>query len=347
MFRFGNSEIERMRAALCGPAVSAKSRAQLHYALGKAYDDAQDYEKAFENYSRGNAIRRVSLNYNPDSTSSMVSQTEAVFTPELFRTRADAGCPAPDPIFVLGMQRAGSTLVEQILASHSQIEGLGELNFVLKLVSEEVRPKTGPNYPSGMDRLEPSDLLAVGEKYMEYTKLKRRTDKPFFVDKCPYNFWHAGLIRLILPNAKIIDARRHPMACCFANFTTIFAFGPPLSYKQTEIGRFYADYVRVMAHFDRVQPGNIHRVIYERVVADLEKEVRAMLDHLGVPFEQSCLEYYKNDRAFDSMSNEQVRSPIFRGSVDRWRNYEQWLGPLKAALGPVLDAYPEVPEFPA
>jgi tetratricopeptide (TPR) repeat protein len=344
-FRFSDAHIAQMESALSRPPLSAEDRAELLCALGKAYDDAKDYRRAFENYARGNAIRRVSLDYNPDATSAMVVQTEGVFTPEIFRARTEAGCLSREPIFVVGMQRAGSTLVEQILGSHPQIEGLGELNFILKVAGDELRPKSGPKYPHGLDQLDPADLQALGEKYLSYANLKRRTGKPFFVDKCPYNFWHVGLIRLILPNAKIIDARRHPMACCFANFTMSFAFGPPLSYKQTEIGRFYADYVRLMAHFDRVQPGKIYRVIYERLVEDLETEVRGVLDFLELPFEQSCLEYYATDRSFNSLSSEQVRSPIFREGVDRWRNYEQWLGPLKASLGPVLDAYPDAPEF--
>lgn len=342
-FRFSDSHIARMEAALSGPAISAGNRADLHYALGKAYDDAKNYGKAFENYARGNAIRRVGFDYDPDSTSAMVAQTEAVFTPEVFGKLGGAGYPARDPIFVVGMQRAGSTLIEQILGSHSQVEALGELNFLGKLAVDEIGPKTGARYPRGLDKLGAAELRAIGEKYLSFARLKRSTVKPFFVDKNPYNFWHVGLIRLILPNARIIDARRHPMACCFANFTKSFAFGPPLSYKQTEIGRFYLDYVRLMAHFDRVQPGKLHRVIYERLVADLESEVRRMLEYLELPFEQSCLEYYRNDRSFNSLSSEQVRSPIFSEGVDRWRNYEAWLGPLKLVLGSVLDTWPDVP----
>src|SRR5215469_2581534 len=308
-FRFGDAHIAEMEKALSGPSLSAENRAELHYALGKAYDDVKNYGKAFENYARGNAIRRIGIEYNPDSTSAAVAQTEAAFAPEIFRSLAGAGCPSREPIFIVGMQRAGSTLVEQILGSHSQIEELGEFSFSGKVVTDEIWPKSGPCYPSGLDRLKPGDLRAAGEKYLSYARLKRRTGKPFFVDKCPYNFWHVGLIRLILPNARIIDARRHPMACCFANFTMFFAFGPSLSYKQTEIGRFYADYVRLMAHFDRVQPGKIHRLFYELLVADLETEVRRVLEYLELPLEHSCLEYYRNDRSFDSLSSEQVRSP--------------------------------------
>lgn len=341
-FRFSDAHIAQMEAALSKPAVSAKNTAELHYALGNAYDRAKDYRKAFEHYSRGNAIRRVNVRYDPDSTSTAVSRAETIFTRDMFRATAAVGCPSREPIFVLGMQRSGSTLVEQILGSHSEIEALGELHFLMKLVAEEISA-----YPIDVDKLTASDLRALGEKYLTYAHRKRRTQKPFFVDKCPYNFWYVGLIRLILPNARIIDVRRHPLACCFANLTMSFMFGPPISYKQTDIGRFYADYVKLMAHFDCVQPGKIYRVFYEHVVADLEREVRRMLDHLELPFEPSCLEYYKNDRSFNSISSEQVRQPIFAEGLDRWRNYEPWLSPLKAALGPVLDDYPAAPTMRA
>jgi hypothetical protein len=334
-----------MEAQLQNPPSSAEQRANLHYALGKAYGDVDAFETAFRHYSRGNAIRRIGMDYDPDDTTQMVSRAGLVFTPDLFREKNAAGCDSKAPIFVLGLQRAGSTLVEQILGSHSAIEPAGELPFVLRVVGDDVMPRTGPNYPNGMNRLESADLRAIGEKYLELSLRKRPLGRPFFVDKCPFNLWHVGLIHLMFPNARIIDVRRHPMGCCFANFTMSFPNAPPLSYKLSEIGRFYADYVRLMAHFDRVLPGKIHRVIYERLVADTETQVRRMLDFLELPFEPECLEYYKSDRAFNSFSNEQVRRPIFQEGVDRWRDYEPWLGALKSALGPVLDAYPDVPAF--
>jgi tetratricopeptide (TPR) repeat protein len=345
-YRFTDEDIRIMEEELAKPAVGATERIDLYYALGKACDDVKQYEKSFHYYSKGNAIRRVGLDYNPDSTTSMVSRARKVFTPELFRAREGAGCPSAEPIFVVSLQRSGSTLTEQILGSHSQIEGAGELQTLVQMVGADVMPKTGPDYPNGMDRLTPDDLRALGEEYLEMCRKHRKQDKPFFVDKNCYNIWQVGLIRLMLPNAKIIDVRRHPIAACWANFTISFSHAPPLSYKLTDIGRFYNDYVRLMAHFDSVQPGKIHRVIYENLVADLEGEVRRMLDFLGLPFEQGCLEYYKSERAFNSFSNEQVRRPIFKEGVERWRAFEPWFGPLKAALGPVLDAYPDVPEFP-
>jgi tetratricopeptide (TPR) repeat protein len=343
--RFTDEDVCVMEEQLPKPALDASVRTDLYYALGKACDDVKQYEKSFQYYSKGNAIRRVGLDYNPDSTTSMVTRACKVFTPELFRAREGAGHPSAEPIFVVSMQRSGSTLTEQILGSHSQIEAAGELQTLIRIVGADVMPKTGPDYPNGADRLTPDDLQALGEKYLERTRIQRTQGKPFFVDKNCYNIWQVGLIRLMFPNAKIIDVRRHPIACCWANFTISFAHAPPLSYKLTDIGRFYHDYVREMAHFDRVQPGKIHRIIYENLVADLEGEVRRMLEFLGLPFEQGCLEYYKSDRAFNSFSNEQVRRPIFKEGVERWRAFEPWLGPLKAALGPVLDAYPAVPEF--
>ncbi|MGH6879057.1 MAG: sulfotransferase, partial [Rhizomicrobium sp.] len=344
-FRFGDAQLALMEAALSAPAVSVNDRAELHYALGKAHEERNNYQCAFEHYVKGNALRRSGASYDPDSTSALVAQTKKVFAAEIFAGRTGVNSTSREPIFVVGMQRSGSTLVEQILASHSQVEGLGELNFIQMLVDEEIRPKSAGFYPRGMDGLDASGLRVLGEKYLTLARGKRRTHKPFFIDKWPYNFWHVGLIRLVLPGAKIIDTRRHPMACCFANFSTNFSLGPPLSCRQTDIARFYVDYVRLMAHFDRVQPGKIHRVIYEKLVDDLENEVRRTLDYLDLNFEESCLEYYRNARALDSLSSEQVRSPIFRDRVDRWHNYEQWLGPMKAALGTVLDAWPDAPEL--
>lgn len=345
-YRFTDADVRMMEAQLANPDIGAADRIDLCYALGKACDDVKQHERSFRYYSKGNAIRRVGIDYNPDSTSSMVDRARAVFTPELFRAHEGEGCPSAEPIFVIGLQRSGSTLTEQILGAHSQIEVAGELQTMIQIVGAEVMPKTGADYPFGMDKLTPEDLRALGEKYLELTRTHRSQGKPFFVDKNCYNIWQVGLIRLILPNARIIDVRRHPIACCWANFTVSFSHAPPLSYKLSDIGRFYHDYVRLMAHYDRVVPGKIHRLIYEHLVADLEGEVRRMLDFLGLPFEQGCLEYYKSDRAFNSFSNEQVRQPIFKDGVERWQAFDPWLGPLKSALGPVLETWPAVPEFP-
>jgi tetratricopeptide (TPR) repeat protein len=344
-FRFTDADVRLMEAQVSKPAVGAAERTDLYYALGKAYDDVKQYDKSFQCSSKGNAIKRIGLDYDPDATTAMVDRARAVFTPEFFAQRAGLGCPSTEPIFVVGLQRSGSTLTEQILGAHTQIEPAGELQTLLRVVVENVMPKTGANYPYGMDKLTPDDLRSFAEQYLEFSRAIRTSDEPYYVDKNCYNIWQIGLIHLILPNARIIDIRRHPISCCWANFTISFAHAPPLSYKLTDVGRFYYDYVRLMAHFDRVLPGKIHRVIYENLVSDLEGEVRRMLDFLDLPFEQSCLEYYKYDRAFSSFSNEQVRRPIFTEGVERWRSYDPWLGPLKKVLGPVLEAYPDVPEF--
>jgi tetratricopeptide (TPR) repeat protein len=344
-FAFSQADVDVMEAELARAPISPQHRADMHYALGKAYEDLGNHEKSFRHYSRGNAIRRVDLRYDPEDTTDMVSRAKAVFTPGLFREKAAAGHASAEPIFVLGLQRAGSTLVEQILGSHSRIEAAGELQSILRIVGDDVMPKTGPDYPNGMEKLAADDLGKMGEKYLELSRIHRMLGRPFFVDKCPFNLWHVGLIHLMFPNAKIIDVRRHPVGCCLANFTMSFAHAPPLSYRLTDIGRFYRDYVRLMAHFDRVLPGKIHRVIYEELVEDLEGVVRRLFDFIGLPFESTCLEFYRNDRAFNSFSNEQVRRPIFTEAVGRWRNYEPWLGPLKTSLGSVLDAYPAAPGF--
>ena len=346
-FRFTDDEVKQMEELSARSDLPHVDRVNLHYALGTAYDLRKEYEKSYSHFARGNAVRRIGMNYDADEITKLVSRARIMFTPEFFREREGLGCDSNAPIFMLGMQRAGSTLLEQILGSHPQIEPVGELQTILQIVGENVIPKTKDLYPLGMEKLDAADYKAIGERYLELVEKQRKTDRPYFVDKCGYNFLHIGVLRLALPNAKILDMRRHPLGCCYANFTVSFQYAPPLSYSQSDIARFYADYVRLMAHFERVQPGVVHRVIYEHLVENLEGEVRTMLDFLGLPFEPACLEYYKTERVLSSFSSEQVRSPIFREGLDRWKNYEPWLGQMKAALGPVLDAWPDVPDFEA
>ena len=250
--------------------------------------------------------------------------------------RCDHGCGAPDPIFVLGMPRAGSTLVEQILSSHSLVEGTSELADIPVLART-------PDYPLNLARLSASDLAALGQSYIDRTRIQRKTDRPFFIDKLPNNWAHTGFIHLILPNAKIIDARRHPLGCCFSNFKQHFARGQAFSYDLNDMGRYYADYVRLMAHIDDVLPGRVHRVIYEQMVDDTETETRALLAACGLDFEPSCLEFHKTERAVRTASSEQVRQPIFRDGTEGWQAFEPFLDPLKAALGASLTAYPAAP----
>jgi hypothetical protein len=246
----------------------------------------------------------------------------------------------------VGLPRAGSTLVDQILSSHSMVEGTMELHDMITLArnldAEGAREELG-HYPQVLASLAPERLRALGEEYLSRTRVQRKGEAPYFVDKMPNNFRHIGLILLALPNARIIDARRHPLACCFSAFKQHFARGQSFSYSLEDLGRYYRDYVELMAHFDEVLPGRVHRVHYEALVEDTETEVRALLEYCGLPFEERCLRFYENERAVRTASSEQVRQPIFRDGLDQWRNFEPWLEPLKAALRPVLDAYPHVP----
>jgi predicted Zn-dependent protease len=334
-FRFAPGEIQTMQAQLARLDVLREERAPLHYALGKALGDVGEWAKSFDNYARANAILRIGSSYDPDRTTERAASIRALFTAEFFAERAGAGCDASDPIFIVGMQRSGSTLVEQILASHPAIEAAGERGdierFAIKL-HDDGGP-LGVVYARNLRALDRDGLRREGDAYLERIRVRRVRGRPHFTDKQNYNFWHIGLIHLVLPNAKIIDVRRHPLACCFSNFTQNYVTqSAPFSHRLADLGRYYRDYAEVMAHFDRVLPGRIHPLNYEQLIADPEKEIRRLLDHLGLPFETACLEFYRNDRALDSASSEQVRSPIFTDAVDRWRNYEPWLAPLKAAL---------------
>jgi hypothetical protein len=271
-----------------------------------------------------------------------------LLTAEFLAAREGYGAPAADPIFIVGLPRAGSTLVEQILASHSQVEGTMELPDIMAMAAElggKADHWQDSAYPEVLATLSAQQCRALGERYLEQTRIQRKTNKPFFIDKLPNNFLHIGLIRLALPNARIIDARRHPMACCFSGFKQNFARGQRHTYSLEHIGRYYRDYVELMAHFDAVLPGRIHRVHYENMVADTEAEVRRLLAFCGLPFEAATLAFYRNDRAVRTASSQQVRQPIFREGIDHWRHYEPWLQPLRTALGAVLTTYPEVPRF--
>jgi len=349
-FRFEPADIAAMEGQLARADISSQDRFHLHFALGKALEDAGDYAASFGHYAEGAALRRRSLDYDADENRRQVERSKALLTRDLFTSRAGMGCPAADPIFIVGLPRAGSTLIEQILSSHSAVEGTMELPDVLAIARRVGGGKLrgeDATYPAQLATLGPDDLRALGEEFLERTRVHRKLGRPFFIDKMPNNFQHLGLIHLMLPNARIIDARRHPLGGCFSAFKQHFARGQGYSYDLTDMGRYYADYVELMAHFDAVLPGRVHRVFYENMVAEPEAEVRRLLDYCGLPFEDACLRFYENDRAVRTASSEQVRRPIFTEGLDQWRNFEPWLGPLKAALGPVLEAYPAVPAFPA
>jgi tetratricopeptide (TPR) repeat protein len=333
--RFAGADIEAMHAALAGAGLSEEDRFHLHFALGKAHEDRSEAEAAFIHYAEGNRLRRAAIDYDPDEISGHVRRSTDLFTADFFAAREGRGCPAPDPIFILGMPRAGSTLIEQILASHPLVEGTMELPDIpalAKRLGARTLKSDRSLYPECLAGLDAGALRDLGEDYLETTRVQRKTDRPFFIDKMPNNWAHVGLIRLILPNAKIIDARRHPLACCFSNFKQHFARGQGFAYDLAELGLYYRDYAALMAHFDAVQPGRVHRVDHEALVADPEAEIRNLLDHLGLPFDPACLAFHETERAVRTASSEQVRRPINRDGLDQWRAFEPWLGPLKDAL---------------
>lgn len=340
--RFSDEDIAAMLATLEKPGLDEDSRLKLHFALGKAFEDAGSYARGFEHYAAGNRLRGRPLNYDPEETHQFVIRSEKVFTEEFFRDREGSGCESSDPIFVIGLPRAGSTLVEQILASHSMIEGTAELRY-MPAIRERLTVEANEPFPELMANVRHSELRALGARYLSCAKVNRKTDRPFFVDKLPNNWASLGLILAILPNARIIDARRHPMACCFSNFKQYFARGQEFSYSLNSVGRYYRDYVRLMHHFNTLFPGRIHRVVHERLLDHPEAEIRKLLDYIGVPFEEACLRFYENDRPVRTPSAGQVRQPLNRRGTEQWRNFEPWLDELKDALGPVLAAYPEVP----
>lgn len=342
-FRFSGIDIELMRQQLAVPGLRAEDRFHLDFALGKALEDAGEYAASFEHYASGNRIRRRGITWSAEENTDQLRRSRALFTREFFAAREGWGAPARDPIFIVGLPRAGSTLLEQILASHSQVEGTAELPDITQIARElggRKRRTEVSRYPEILADLDADECRALGERYLAQTRAQRRTDAPIFIDKMPNNFLHLGLIHLILPNARIVDARRHPLACCFSVFKQHFARGQGFSYDLGEVGRYYRDYVELLDHFDTVLPGRVHRVFYERVVDDTEGEVRRLLAYCGLPFEPACLRFHENTRTVRTASSEQVRRPIYRDGVDQWRHYAAWLAPLEAALGHALTDYP-------
>ncbi|NIS91245.1 MAG: tetratricopeptide repeat protein [Woeseiaceae bacterium] len=347
-YRFTDDDLATMHEQLTNPDLEDADRWHLHFALGKAYEDAEDFARSFKHYHQGNAFYRESHPYDPDLNTNRARRLKRDFSRTFFEERKGMGCDAPDPIFILGMPRSGSTLLEQILSCHSAVEGTTELPNMITL-AQNLREESDSDdigmYASALASKSADELLALGEKYVEDTRIHRKTDRPFFIDKMPNNFLHIGLIHLVLPNAKIIDARRHPLGCCFSNFKQFYARGQNFSYNLEDVGSFYYNYVSLMAHFDKVLPGRIHRVYYEDTVADTEKVVRELLDYCGLEYEPECLRFFESQRPVRTASSEQVRQPIYKQGVEQWQNYEEWLDPLKSALGPVLDEYPDVPKL--
>jgi tetratricopeptide (TPR) repeat protein len=344
-FLFSQSDVAAMRVQLARPGLENEDRLNIDFALAKALEDTGDYAASFQHYEAGNRLKRAAIHYSADENSDYLRRSREMFTQAFLDERLGSGCQAPDPIFIVGLPRSGSTLVEQVLSSHPLVEGTGELPNLIAMISalSGKRGSSDQAYPELVATLGREDLRAMGERYIAETRAQRRTSAPYFIDKMPNNFHHVGVIHLILPNARIIDTRRHPLGCCFSNYKQNFASGQAFTYSLEDIGRYYRDYVEFMAHFDSVRPGRVHRVTYEAMVEDTEAEVRRLLDYCGLPFDAACLRFYETERAVRTASSEQVRRPIYRDGVDQWRHFEPWLGPLKQALGPVLDAYPSAP----
>lgn len=337
--RFSDEDFAAMRAALSVENLAHEDSFHLYFALGKASEDRADHAAAFDYYAKGNALRSAELQHDPQVVTGQVDKVIARFTPEFIQARAGQGHDAQDPIFIIGMPRAGSTLIEQILASHSMVEGTMELPDIPAMAMREGR---GSDWIDAVAEMDAAALLTLGAEFIERTRIQRKTDKPFFIDKLPNNWNYLGFIRLILPNAKIIDASRHPLDCCFSNFRQHFAKGQAFSYDLAHMGQYYTDYVRAMDHFETAAPGYVYRVIHEELLDNPEVEIRRLLAFLKLPFEPACLSFYDNKRAVRTASSEQVRRPINRDGVDQWKPYEAHLGPLKQALGPLWENYPAV-----
>jgi tetratricopeptide (TPR) repeat protein len=335
-FRFSDEDIDNMRNQVTTEGGDADDQSHLAFALGKALEDCRGYDESFKFYRRGNAIRRIEHRHNPQVNVLESLRQVRALPGAFFEQRNGWGCQAPDPIFVVGLPRAGSTLLEQILASHSQVEGTSELQDIIAIsnkLGNKSRENPAGKYPEILAELSQDQVRELGESYLESTRIQR-SNTPFFIDKMPNNFRHIGLIHLILPNSKIIDARRHPMGGCFSGFKQLFARGQTFTYDLEDIGKYYRDYVKVMDHWDEVLPGRVHRVQYEDMVADTDAQIRALLDYCALDFEEQCLRFYETDRAIRTPSAEQVRKPIYKEGLEQWRNFEAHLDPLKKALGP-------------
>ena len=343
-YRFSDDEIAGMRADEASPATALVDRYHLCFALGKAFEDRGEIADSWHYYEQGNALKRSESQYRPEVFETNTRKQIEICTRDFFRARAGWGDDGRDPIFVIGLPRSGSTLIEQILASHSRVEGTQELAEIQRIVLEmqgRDPDLDDPRYPAALLELKQKDFLRLGEKYLADTRVYRGTDRPFFIDKMPNNFRHIGLIHLMLPNARIIDARRDPMSCCFSNLKQLFANGQEFTYSIEDIARYYRTYLDLMQHWDDVLPGHVLRVQHEDVVADLEGSVRRMLDYCGLAFEPACIEFHKTQRNVRTPSSEQVRQPIFRSGLDQWKKFEPWLSPLEDALADALVRYRE------
>jgi len=333
-YQFSPLELETMEGLLEKDTLKTEDRIHIYFALGKAYEDSKEFGLSFKYYQAGNRLQQQINGYNAKSSTELINQQIKHTDESLFNKNTSSGNISPDPIFILGLPRAGSTLIEQILASHSMVDGTRELHNILG-IALKLRGRiasSDPEYPKNLAKLSEEQLKQLGDMYLRDTKPYRQ-NAPFFIDKMPNNFVHIGLIKLILPNAKIIDARREPMACCFSGFKQLFGEGQDFSYGLTDIGTYYKDYERLMTHWDSILPGEILRVQHEDLVEDLEGEVRRILDYCNLPFEQACVEFYKTKRNIHTPSAQQVRQPISKKGLTQWKHYQPYLQELEMALG--------------
>lgn len=342
-YRFSDKQVTHIEQLLSDSACEFRDYYHLLFSLGKAQEDRGNHQAAMAAYVKGNQVRGKNVPWDSRKFHSDSEELKSFFTRSFFEERQAQGCKRRDPIFIVGLPRSGSTLIEQILASHSLVEGTAELADIIALarkLSGKAKRGDPSRYPSALENCSSEDIESYGQGYIDSTAIQRTSQKPFFIDKMPNNFSHIGLIHLILPNARIIDARRHPLDCCFSGFKQLFASGQGFTYGQRRIGNYYRDYISLMDHWDEVLPGRVLRIQYEEMISDTESQVRKILDYCGLPFEASCLEFYNNKRAVRTASSEQVRQPIYSSGMGQWQPFERWLDPLKEALGPVLERYP-------
>ena len=334
-YQFTTNDIEDLKELLSSKDTKMDDYFHLLFALGKAEEDNKNYKKSIAAYIKGNTLKSKQVPWDSKKFSHECDELISFFTKEFFEQYEGVGDQNSDPIFIVGLPRSGSTLIEQILSSHSLVEGTTELQNIIALsrkIANKKDTKSKSEYPSALSQIKKDEFKKMGEAYIQNTLDQRVTDKPYFIDKMPNNFVHIGLINLILPNAKIIDARRNPMDCCFSCYKQLFGSGQGFTYSQNRIGNYYLDYLKIMEHWDKVLPGKVHRVLYENMIEDTEKQIRQLLKYCDLEFEESCLNFYKTKRTVRTPSSEQVRQPIYKKGIGQWNNFEPWLGDLKKTL---------------
>ncbi|MGH8203454.1 MAG: sulfotransferase family protein, partial [Steroidobacteraceae bacterium] len=345
-YRFDDAAVAEMERRAAARGDDLQSEINFLFALGKAHEDRGDYGRAWDFYRRGNEKQRAAVSYDPVQTEVMNDRLLEVYTAEFLESRRSAGDPDPSPIFIVGLPRSGSTLLEQVLASHGEVEGTAELPYIGRLAASQSRNRAGGvNYPEAMRELGAPNLAALGAEYLSLARMHRRTGAPRLIDKMPNNFPNVGLIALILSNAKIVDARRHPLDACLSCWRQLFARGQNFTYDLTEIGEYYLQYQRMMDHWARVLPGRVLTVQYEEVVGDFEGQVRRLLDFCELPWQAECLRFYESDRPVRTPSAEQVRQPIYDRSVGHWKHYERELDELIEVIAPIRERYRRYERF--